>query len=98
MSIPSHFKALDQDVTRKLLDGQVDILAPAVEERDDVYRSASCPSCGSKSLSIRQKKLNSAELVPYHHLVCSVCGCVFDPKSNLILKDGVEIINSELTQ
>jgi rubredoxin len=96
MAIPSKFKCLDPEITKKLIEGQEDILGPAVKSREELYRNAICPSCGESNFKMLPKKLNAEELVPYHYMECRICGCVFDPKTGIILKDGVQNIKSEL--
>jgi rubredoxin len=83
------FKPMDPDLIWDILEGHEDILTDAAAIRDNLYRSLSCPCCKSKDLAPIIKEVRDDELVPYHRFECRSCGCVFDPKTNLIIKGSI---------
>ena len=83
------FKPLDPEITRKLLQKEVDILTPAAQERNNLYQDLTCPCCGSMSLGAELNKASLNELVPRYFFQCTECACKFDPHTSLIHQDGV---------
>ena len=73
---------------KKALEGQQDILTPMAKQRDRVYRDLICPSCGEQEWKLEDKGPRDDEPVPWHHFRCKVCGCLYDPKTDLVLKSG----------
>jgi hypothetical protein len=93
------FEELDPETIWNLLEGQQDILTPMAEARDRVYRNLICPCCEKQEWVIVDKGQRDDEPVPWHHFLCENCGCLYDPKTDLIIKDGnppTSMINPEI--
>jgi hypothetical protein len=89
------FKTMDPDVAWKLLEGHKDILTPAAEQRTSIYKNITCPSCGSRKMQPQIKPVRDDEVVPYHHFLCKDCGCLYDPRSNLVLNEGKPFLTGD---
>lgn len=88
-----NFKEMDPDVVRSIIADQEDILTPLAKQREDRYRRLSCPCCQGKNLKPLPRTDRSGELIvdgiiPHHRFVCQTCDCVYDPESNLVIRDG----------
>lgn len=82
---------MDPELALKLLEGYENELAPAQKVQDAFYRNMVCPRCGGQC----QKEFISADhtfggssLIPRSGLKCSMCDCIFDPHSGVILELG----------
>lgn len=83
-----HF--LDPEVTRKLLEGHVDILTPAAQEQESFLTSQSCPRCGGSCRKIADARtvFREQEMLPHYYLQCLACECEFDPRTGMIIEMG----------
>ena len=79
---------MNPDDVLKILEGYDDVLTDEVEKRAQLYKNVACPCCGSADMRPVPKATREGELVPYHHFRCEDCGCLYDPKSDLVIQDG----------
>lgn len=82
------FKELDPEVVLDILADEVDVLTPAVEERTHLYNDAKCPCCGAGEFGLESRPMGKSDLIPYPICVCQSCGCKWDPRSSIVLRDG----------
>lgn len=84
------FKPMDPGLARKLLEGYQDELAPERKKLEAFYRHCRCPRC--KNECRKEASANHAfgggTLVARSLLRCTVCRCLFDPHSDLVLERG----------
>jgi hypothetical protein len=90
-SMPT-FVEMDQELALKLIEGYENELEPEQKKQEAFYRNCACPRCGGQC----EKRFISADhafgdgsVLPRSGLKCTMCNCLFDPHSNLILEIGV---------
>lgn len=75
-----------------LLKGQEDILTPAANARAEFFKKQRCPQCGGPcTFELTEQHVKGAradEPVPYGHGRCTMCRCMFDPDTRVILEVG----------
>ena len=84
------FKEMDQAELLKIVNEYEDVLTPLVEADRKIYESQVCPRCGANMIvkpDIRLLLANNRP-IPRHLVKCSVCECVVDPFSGLIVELG----------
>ena len=83
-------KFLDPEITRKLLEGQVDVLTPASEDREKFYASQVCVRCGGSCRKVGDSRTMyvDGDILPRFYLECLACGCEFNPHNGIIIKMG----------
>ena len=84
-------KLLDPRVTLKLLEGHKDTITEAAREREQFYKTRSCPQCGGNHF-VKKADLRimftQDDPLPRYLLDCQNCGGIFDPHSGLIITTG----------
>ena len=84
-----HLKFLDEEITRKLLEGHEDVLTPIAQETEKFYAAQTCPRCGGSCRKTGTKEtFVQGEMIARFHLQCLACGCEFSPHSGLITTLG----------
>jgi len=85
------FREMDPEIALKMLEGYENELEPEQKGLDAFYRQFRCPRCQGPC----QREYLSAEhafggdsAVPRSGLKCTLCDCIFDPHSGLILTMG----------
>lgn len=85
-------KELDPELAWKAIEGFTNELAPEQKTLDAFYRQFTCKLCGSPC---RKETLNSRHafsdpdvLVPRSVLRCTLCTCLFDPHTGILLERG----------
>lgn len=79
------FKTLPQDVVRKALEGQQNILAPAVEENARYFKRLSCPSCGGEVMPVVNplQPFKADSVLPNYLAKCKTCEVEFEPYTGI---------------
>ena len=94
--IPAGFVELDPEKVWELIEGEVNVIAPAVEEASRFFKTLSCPvlRCGGGVLpQLRDIPLGGGpgslfterSPIPNYIAKCKKCGCVFEPHTQLIV-------------
>lgn len=89
-----HFKEMDPELVLKAIEGYENELEPAKKVQDAFYRQIRCVRCGSGHLEKHflgvghSFNAEAGELLPRHGMRCTVCKCVFDPHSGLVVETG----------
>lgn len=84
------FSELDPEDARKLLDGHVDVITPAVRQEQERLNQASCPKCQSGGVQARvdaKRPFREGSFLPNKILHCLGCGTEFTP-SGIIINGG----------
>jgi len=88
-------KEMDPVLAWKLIEGYTNELDPEQKGQDAFYRQFRCKNCGNAC----QKELNGGHtfsdpdtLVPRALLRCTICRCLFDPHSDLVLEMGNSLV------
>ena len=84
-------KLLDPRITLKLLEGHRDTITRAAAEREQFYKSQTCPQCGGNAFTKRSELrilFSPDDPLPRYLLECQNCGGIFDPHSGLIITMG----------
>jgi hypothetical protein len=79
------FKTMPREVILKALEGQEDVLTPALREHQQYFRNLSCPRCQSSVIPVVDPKRLFREngLLPNYLAKCSACECVFEPYTKI---------------
>ncbi len=79
------FKTMKPEDVRKALEGQTNIIEPAVEANKRYFKSLSCPSCGGPVGPIvnARKPFKQGEILPNFLGKCETCGVEFDPATGI---------------
>lgn len=83
-----HFKPIDPELARKAVEGYTNELAPQATALEAFYRQFKCLRCKGacqKENVVGHMFSDPDTLVPRSCLRCTVCSCLFDPHSGLIL-------------
>lgn len=88
--MPKVFQEMDPDLARKLIEGYPPELEGEFLKRAAFYRQFNCPRCGGACGEhfISVAHAISEDMLPRSGLKCSMCDCVFDPHSGLIIELG----------
>jgi len=84
-------KPIDPRITAKLLEGYKDTISDSAAARERFYQDQICPHCQSADLRKRgdpRTLFRPNDPLPRYQLICTNCGCHFDPHSGIILKLG----------
>jgi hypothetical protein len=84
-------KTLDPRITLKLLEGREDVITPLAQEREQFYKSKSCPRCGGNANTKTgdfHRLFVDGEALPRYQLRCDNCACLFDPFSGIVIEMG----------
>lgn len=92
-------RELNPELARKAIEGHEDVLAPAARVDEAFYRQFSCPGCGSSSLAKEYLggprgqgvTWTEDEVLPNALLRCGECSALFNPKSGMIVEQGVPV-------
>lgn len=85
------FQEMDPDVIRQLIEGQENVIAPAVAREQGFLQGVACPSCGGPTdvrLDVKRPFVQGS-ILPNKILVCSLCGTELDPRSGIILRSSI---------
>ncbi len=79
------FKTMSPDDARKALEGQEDILTPAVREVDEYFKRLSCPACGSECMKFvdGRRLFREGALLPNYLARCKTCEVEFEPYTKI---------------
>lgn len=79
------FKTMKQEDIRRALQGHEDILKPAYEANDKLFKSLSCPECRSDVMATVNTKVLFREggIVPNCLAKCKTCGTEFEPTTGI---------------
>jgi len=86
-----NLKPQDPQITLKLLEGHVDVISPLAHERELFYQSQACPCCLGDNLrktGDSRHLFRAGEPLPRYWLECVACGCIHDPHSGIIIRQG----------
>ncbi len=87
------FKELDPEVIRKALEGEADILTPALKKEEAFFRNYPCPRCDSASHETfvnARTPFTAGALLSNKLLRCLECRTEFDPGTGLITRVTTE--------
>lgn len=82
---------MDPALIWKLIEGFQNELEPEVRKLDAFYRQFHCPRCGGacrKETDPRHAFSDPETLVARSLLRCTLCTCLFDPHTNIVLETG----------
>ena len=85
------FKEMPQELVEKLIEGYENEIEPAYKVQEAFYRQMACPRCQGRCEKIflsKEHAFSEGSLVPRSGLKCTLCDCVFDPHSGVILDLG----------
>lgn len=93
-------KTMNPGTVWELINEVEDVITPAVAQEDAVFKTTSCPICGSQDI---QKRIDAPKVVlgpdgdpvvavspfgrgplPRSYASCTVCGTEFDPRTGII--------------
>jgi hypothetical protein len=79
------FKTMKREDVLKALQGQENILKPAVEENERYFRRLSCPECGGDVMPVVNPRQLYKEggLLPNYLAKCRTCSVEFDPYTKI---------------
>lgn len=79
------FKPMPQEAVLKALEGQEDVLTPAVEQHQKYFRDLACPNCQGSVIPILDPRHLYREnaLLPNYLAECSSCRCQFEPYTKI---------------
>lgn len=79
------FKPMKASDVRKAIEGQENVIVPAVKERDDFFRKLACPNCGGECMPFLDpdKMWKEGAILPRTLARCKACGCDFEPYSGI---------------
>lgn len=82
------FKPMKREVILQALEGQQNVLKPAVEEHERFFKRISCPSCGGEVTAVVNAKqpFKEGEILPNFLARCRVCSMEFEPTTGIIVK------------
>jgi len=85
-----HLKFLDEDETKKLLEGAEDVITPAAEADSKFYASQNCPRCGGtcKKIGDFHRMFQQDGILPKFDMECIACGEQFDPRTGITIRIG----------
>lgn len=81
------FKEMDPDVVRKLVEGQENVVKPAVEKEQQFFKTSSCPNCSAYEVESRvntKRPFIQGSILANKILVCLCCGTEFEPYTKVI--------------
>jgi len=84
------FKEMAEAKLLEIISKYDDVLTPLVEADRQIYDSQVCPRCGA-SMFVQpdiNRLLANSRPIPKHLTKCSVCACVTDPFSGIIVEMG----------
>lgn len=72
----------------KALEGQENVIAPAVEANERFFKRVSCPGCGSEVIPIVNEKqlFREGSILPNFLARCRTCQLEFEPYTGIIVK------------
>jgi hypothetical protein len=79
-------KPMKIDELRKAVEGQENIIGPAVERHEAYFKFLSCPNCGGKCfpyLDARRPLFTEGSILPNYIAKCQSCDCTFEPQTKL---------------
>lgn len=83
------FREMDSELIQKLLEGQENVITPAVAKEQTFLKSVACPSCGGFETEARvnsKRPFVQGLLLANKNLVCLNCGTEFEPHTRVIHK------------
>lgn len=83
------YKEMDPELIRKLLEGQENVIAPAVEKEQAFLQSVPCPSCGKYETQAKMNikhPFSRGNLLTNKVLECLACKAEFEPHTRVISK------------
>ncbi len=83
------FKEMDPELIQKLLEGQDNIIAPAIESERTFLKNVSCPGCGGFETEPRvnsKRPFTQGMILSNKILVCLQCDTEFEPYTRVISK------------
>lgn len=85
--MPSSFKEMDQELVRKLLEGQENVISPAVLKEQTMLSGAVCPACSGDSTQAMvnaKRPFTKGKVLSNKILKCLTCQSEFDPQTGII--------------
>lgn len=86
----SSFKEMDPTAALKAIEGYEDVLTPAANELEDLYKTFKCPRCKgelAKEFDARHT-FDGQSVVGRALLRCPTCRFLIDPHSNIVVETG----------
>jgi len=87
------FKTLPTETVRKALEGQEDVLTPALKEHEAFFKRLSCLSCGGEVMPVihpvmdketgQRSPFRAGNVLPNYLAKCKVCETVFEPYTGI---------------
>lgn len=79
------FKTMKQEDVRRALEGHEDILKPAFDDMERLFKCLSCPECGGEVMAVVNTKalFREGSIVPNCLAKCKVCGTEFEPHTGI---------------
>ncbi len=79
------FKTMKTEDVHKALEGQENVLDPAVKENERFFATLSCVSCGGQVMPITnpRKLFREGALLPNFLAKCKMCGVEFEPHTKI---------------
>lgn len=87
------FKTLPAVAVRKALEGQEDVITPAVKDHEAFFKRLSCPSCGGEVMPVVHPVMNretgtrspfrSGSVLPNYLAKCKICETEFEPHTGI---------------
>lgn len=89
--MPKVFVEMDPEIARKLVEGYDNELEAASKADAAYYRQQRCPRCGgecTKHFISTVYAFSGGDLLPRFAMKCTLCDCVFDPRTGIITTLG----------
>ena len=86
-----NFVEMDPELALKLIEGYENELDPEAKKQEAFYRQMACPRCGGnceKAFISAEHTFGDGALIPRSGMRCTLCDCLFDPHTGVILELG----------
>jgi DNA-directed RNA polymerase subunit RPC12/RpoP len=80
------FKPMKREEVLKLLEGQEDVLTPAIRAHEEYFKKLLCPYCsGDRCMPFvdPRRPFREGDLLPNYLARCTTCGTEFEPYTKL---------------
>jgi len=69
----------------KALEGQENVLQPAIDDHERFFHNLSCPSCGGEVMPIvnTRRLFSTGSVLPNYLAKCKNCGVEFEPYTGI---------------
>jgi len=83
-------KILPEHITRRLLQGEEDMITPEVAATQAIQDSTPCPRCGGHfhKMLDPNRAFSADRALPRSFLQCVDCGYTYDPHTEIVIATG----------